>query len=78
VRKGTIVTVPIECINRSTAFWGADAKEFNPARWLDESHGADMHRAQELAGYRHMLTFSDGARMCLGKVGYTFTLHFDF
>ncbi|KAJ7858741.1 cytochrome P450 [Mycena leptocephala] len=68
VRKGTIVTIPIESINRSTAFWGADAKQFNPARWLDESHGADVHRAQELAGYRHILTFSDGARMCLGKV----------
>ncbi|KAF7360241.1 Cytochrome P450 [Mycena venus] len=68
VRKGTIITLPIQCINRSVEFWGADAKEFNPARWLDESHGADQHRAQEIAGYRHLLTFSDGPRMCLGKV----------
>jgi cytochrome P450 len=67
VRKGTIVTFPIECINRSVAFWGPDAKEFNPSRWLDDS--VDQHRAQEIQGYRHLLTFSDGARMCLGKVG---------
>ncbi|KAJ7824650.1 cytochrome P450 [Mycena leptocephala] len=66
VRKGTMVTFPIECINRSTAFWGPDAKEFNPARWLDDS--INQHGAQEIQGYRHLLTFSDGARMCLGKV----------
>ncbi|KAJ7932947.1 cytochrome P450 [Mycena leptocephala] len=66
VRKGTMVTFPIECINRSVAFWGPDAKEFNPSRWLDDS--VDQHRAQEIQGYRHLLTFSDGARMCLGKV----------
>jgi cytochrome P450 len=67
VRKGTMVTFPIECINRSTAFWGPDAKVFNPERWQDDS--INQHRAQEIQGYRHLLTFSDGARMCLGKVG---------
>jgi cytochrome P450 len=66
VRKGTMVTFPIECINRSTAFWGPDAKVFNPARWQDDS--INQHRAQEIQGYRHLLTFSDGPRMCLGKV----------
>ncbi|KAF7351314.1 Cytochrome P450 [Mycena sanguinolenta] len=68
VSKGTNVTLPIQCINRSEVFWGPDAKMFNPARWIDESHGVDKHRAQELQGYRHLLTFSDGPRMCLGKV----------
>jgi cytochrome P450 len=67
VRKGTMVTFPIECINRSVVFWGPDAKVSNPAHWLDDS--VDQHRAQEIQGYRHLLTFSDGARMCLGKVG---------
>ncbi|KAJ7739978.1 cytochrome P450 [Mycena maculata] len=65
IRKGTMVTLPIKCINRSVEFWGPDAKVFSPARWLNPS--ADPHRAQEIAGYRHLLTFSDGARMCLGK-----------
>ncbi|KAF8175458.1 cytochrome P450, partial [Mycena galopus ATCC 62051] len=68
VRKGTIVTLPIRCINRSVEFWGADAKQFNPSRWLDESKGANQYRAQEIQGYRHLLTFSDGARICLGRV----------
>ncbi|KAJ7489394.1 cytochrome P450 [Mycena latifolia] len=65
VSKGTAVTMPIQCMNRSVAFWGPDAKVFNPARWLDET--VDQHRAQELQGYRHILTFADGPRMCLGK-----------
>ncbi|KAJ7351994.1 cytochrome P450 [Mycena albidolilacea] len=68
VSKGTVVTLPIQCINRSEAFWGSDAKVFNPARWLDESPGFNQLRAQEIQGYRHLLTFSDGARICLGKV----------
>ncbi|KAJ7128396.1 cytochrome P450 [Mycena epipterygia] len=66
VSKGTIVSLPIECINRSVAFWGPTAKEFDPSRWL--ATNADSHlRAQELQGYRHMLTFADGPRFCLGK-----------
>ncbi|KAJ7753314.1 cytochrome P450 [Mycena maculata] len=65
LRKGTMVSIPIKCINRSVEFWGADAKVFNPARWLNPS--ADPHRAQEINGYRHLLTFSDGARICIGK-----------
>jgi cytochrome P450 len=71
VSKGTVVTLPIQCINRSEAFWGSDAKVFNPARWLDESPGFNQLRAQEIQGYRHLLTFSDGARICLGKVSYS-------
>ncbi|KAF7351430.1 Cytochrome P450 [Mycena sanguinolenta] len=67
VHKGTIVTLPIACLNRSEAFWGPTAKDFSPARWLDEAEGIDKHRARELQGYRHLLTFVDGARMCLGK-----------
>jgi cytochrome P450 len=68
VAKGQLMTLPIECINRSEAFWGPDAKIFNPARWLDETDDANKHRAQDIQGYRHLLTFSDGARICLGKV----------
>ncbi|KAJ7756856.1 cytochrome P450 [Mycena maculata] len=68
VRKGQYAKLSVECINRSEALWGPDAKVFNPGRWLDESNGVDQQRAQELQGYRHLLTFSDGPRICLGKV----------
>ncbi len=37
-----------------------------PERWLeDESELPPL--AKELPGYHHLLTFSEGPRMCLGK-----------
>jgi cytochrome P450 len=57
--------VLIRTINRSTSIWGPDAKEFKPQRWLEEGniHG----KAKDVAGYRHLLTFGDGPRVCLGR-----------
>jgi cytochrome P450 len=52
-------------MNRSTIFWGIDAKEFKPQRWLEE--GGIQGRAKEILAYRHLLTFVDGPRTCLGK-----------
>ncbi|KAG6876262.1 hypothetical protein C0993_004630 [Termitomyces sp. T159_Od127] len=63
VRKGTIISAPIRAINRSTAFWGPNAKEFEPERWLVDS---DVP-AKQFQGHRHILTFSDGPRICLGR-----------
>ncbi|KAJ7932964.1 cytochrome P450 [Mycena leptocephala] len=61
VRKGTMVTFPIECINRSTAFWGPDAKVFNPARWQDDS--INQHRAQRSRAIGICLHFRTGAHV---------------
>ncbi|EGO04230.1 hypothetical protein SERLA73DRAFT_26379, partial [Serpula lacrymans var. lacrymans S7.3] len=65
IAKGTILTIPIRCVNRSVDFWGPDAKEFNPDRWLDD--GGISGKAKDLQGHRHLLTFADGPRTCLGK-----------
>ncbi|EGN92321.1 hypothetical protein SERLA73DRAFT_117507 [Serpula lacrymans var. lacrymans S7.3] len=65
ITKDTLVTVPIRCMNRSTDVWGPDAKEFNPERWLDED--GIPSKAKDIQGHRHLLTFSDGPRTCLGK-----------
>ncbi|KAL4064491.1 cytochrome P450 [Scleroderma yunnanense] len=65
IARGTQITIPIACINRSTAIWGTNAKLFLPERWLEE--GAIPKEAQEVQGYRHLLTFADGPRTCLGK-----------
>jgi cytochrome P450 len=64
VAKGTVITVPIHSINRSVTFWGEDAKKFVPARWLNE---AGTEKAKDISGHRHLLTFVDGPRMCLGR-----------
>ncbi|KAG2151472.1 cytochrome P450 [Suillus clintonianus] len=65
VAKGTLITISVAAINRSLAIWGPDAKEFNPDRWLTEE--GISGKAKEVQGHRHLLTFVDGPRTCLGK-----------
>ncbi|THU84114.1 cytochrome P450 [Dendrothele bispora CBS 962.96] len=66
IPKGTSITIPIRGINRSEAFWGEDAKSFRPERWLENGAGIP-DAAKEVSGHRHLLTFVDGPRTCLGK-----------
>ena len=65
VAKGTIVMIPIHCVNRAASIWGADCKAFVPERWLSDD--GLPQRAKEYPGYHHTLTFLDGPRICLGK-----------
>ncbi|EIW84053.1 cytochrome P450 [Coniophora puteana RWD-64-598 SS2] len=65
VPKDTQVTVSIAYMNRSEKYWGPDAKLFNPERWLNP--GGLETRAREIQGHKHLLTFIDGPRTCLGK-----------
>ncbi|KAH8823549.1 cytochrome P450 [Flagelloscypha sp. PMI_526] len=65
IAKDTPVSVHIKAINRSVDFWGPDAEEFNPSRWL-QIENKDLP-VNDISGYRHLLTFSDGPRTCLGK-----------
>ncbi|THU90365.1 cytochrome P450 [Dendrothele bispora CBS 962.96] len=72
IPKGTLVSVSIACVNRSNVLWGPDAKSFKPERWLDNGLSGDgssgiPKTAKEISGHRHLLTFSDGPRICLGK-----------
>jgi cytochrome P450 len=46
------------------AFWGPDAQTFRPERWLDDMAEGAM---REIKSYKHILSFSDGPRTCLGK-----------
>ncbi|EIW82167.1 cytochrome P450 [Coniophora puteana RWD-64-598 SS2] len=68
IAKGTLVFMSVEYLNRSEKFWGPDAKVFRPERWLE---GGDLQagnvKANELRGHKHLLTFNDGPRTCLGK-----------
>ncbi|KAG2035226.1 cytochrome P450 [Suillus americanus] len=67
IPKGTVVVVPLAALNCSVSMWGPDAKAFKPSRWLKEDEG--MHGAREtLHNYRHLMTFGNGARMCLGRL----------
>ncbi|KAG2364260.1 cytochrome P450 [Suillus spraguei] len=65
IAKGTSITISAAAINRSSAIWGPDAKEFKPDRWLTED--GITAKAEEVQGHKHLLTFIDGPRACLGK-----------
>ena len=60
-------------VNRSEALWGPDASTFDPTRWLEHEStdptdpNRKPARKEEIRGYRHMLTFVDGPRMCPGR-----------
>ncbi|KAG1842971.1 cytochrome P450 [Suillus subluteus] len=66
IPKGTVVVIPLTALNCSVSMWGPDAKTFKPSRWLEGDEGT--HGARTLQGYRHLMTFHDGARMCLGRL----------
>jgi cytochrome P450 len=63
VPAGTTVVICPWAVNTSTHLWGADAREFNPDRWLGTGRantgGADSNYA--------ITTFLHGPRSCIGK-----------
>lgn len=63
IPKGTSVSLPAMFFNRSETFWGPDSKQFNPERWLSDL----QHPAKDIHGHRHLYTFADGPRICLGR-----------
>ncbi|KAF9259980.1 cytochrome P450 [Marasmius fiardii PR-910] len=69
IPKGTTITSPISSLNRSELLWGKRAKEFIPERWINGSEQAEVipANAKSIQGHRHILTFSDGPRICLGR-----------
>lgn len=67
VAKGTTVRIPIASINRSEAVWGPDVATFDPARWLFSEEERLNGKKAEVLGYKNLLTFASGPRMCLGR-----------
>jgi cytochrome P450 len=64
-----MVRVPIVGVNRSERLWGPDAEKFIPERWLvpEEESAKSAAKKEEIQGYKHLLTFGYGPRMCLGR-----------
>ncbi|KAI0061590.1 cytochrome P450 [Artomyces pyxidatus] len=72
LRRGDIVTIPIQAVNRDPEVWGADAREFRPDRW-----DAPPAAAADVPGlYAHILTFLNGSPVSGNRacIGYKFAL----
>ncbi|KZV63739.1 cytochrome P450 [Peniophora sp. CONT] len=65
IPKGGIIMCSIVGVNCSEAIWGADAREWKPERWLKPLPQAVLD-AHIPGVYANMLTFSGGARSCIG------------
>jgi len=66
LKKGTVVRIPFAGVNISEALWGPNAGTFEPGRWMvSEDH--NKGRREEVPGYRSLLTFGAGPRLCPGR-----------
>ena len=63
VPKGTAIVIPPWLMNRSPEFWGEDAAEFRPQRWID-ANGRPNNTGGGKIG---ILTFLHGPRGCIGE-----------
>ena len=61
VPKGTIVAYCIYAMHRRRDFYGEDADEFKPDRWLDEGGKKGLR-----VGWEY-LPFNGGPRICIGR-----------
>ena len=66
VPKGTKVVIPIWNINRLEKFWGADAKDFKPERWINAENGKPNNHGGCQGNFGFM-TFLHGPRNCIGS-----------
>lgn len=66
VARGSVINIPLRTLNLSDAIWGPESNSFVPERWLDGDKGLP-ERVRRLPGYRHLMTFMEGPRTCLGR-----------
>ena len=63
VRKGEQVDYSVQIMHRDKQFWGPDADEFKPERWVGRKPGWEY------------LPFNGGPRICLGRMSSPFVLY---
>lgn len=68
VPKGTEALIVPYAINRHPQFWGADAEEFVPERWIDKTpEGSRVNKHGGAHSNFCEMTFLHGARACIGR-----------
>lgn len=70
IPKNTQIVLPIWAINRNPAFWGDNAEDFIPERWIDTDEKTGERRPNNNGGAPSnyaILTFLHGPRSCIGQ-----------
>ncbi|KAK4187716.1 cytochrome P450 [Podospora australis] len=70
IPKGSIVNIPVGAVNRYGEFWSGssfDPAKWCPERWLDHDDGAKLNPTGGAVDPWVMMTFSRGARQCIGE-----------
>ena len=72
VPEGTRIAISPWAVHFDTGLWGADAREFNPERWLQRTVEDGQEKAKYVASggassNYAMLTFLHGPRSCIGQ-----------
>ncbi|TBU29266.1 cytochrome P450 [Dichomitus squalens] len=65
VPKGTRIVVNLQASNVNEAYWGEDAYEWRPERWLEPLPEA-LEEARIPGIYSHLMSFMGGSRACIG------------
>ncbi|CAD7060089.1 unnamed protein product [Tilletia caries] len=60
---GTVLSVPSYTIHRSQEWWGPDADEYRPERWIEAAEDEQLLKRFEKASN----VFSTGPRACVGR-----------
>lgn len=66
IPAGSSIVVHVWSVNRNSKYWGPDAAEFKPQRWLSSGTVPDHHAAYA--------SFAPGRRSCIGKLSISFHL----
>ncbi|EGP83633.1 putative P450 monooxygenase [Zymoseptoria tritici IPO323] len=70
IPAGAQIILPIYAMNRLPEFWGADADQFTPERWIDTDEKSGERRPNNSGGAPSNyvnLTFLHGPRSCIGQ-----------
>jgi cytochrome P450 len=62
INKGQQVMIAIGSLHKNTEIYGADAKQFNPDRWLKKDGTGDLQLAKGFTVWSQILTFLGGPR----------------
>jgi cytochrome P450 len=67
IPKGTTIMLVPAATNKDKAYWGEDAQEFDPERWLSSESATGVNNNGGAKSNYNFMTFLHGPRSCIGQ-----------